>query len=177
MKKASILFGGLLAASIVLVSWNSLRTSEPEKEKMITPAKGGNSHVNGGGTLIEGDERSTFVFNAVQLPDGSVNGHLNYNFRAIDVEIKMDIDCIYFITPKRATISGIITQVKGPDVGVHVGGKAAVTVEDNGNGKGKDFIGELEIQPEPSDPNYVENLCPVDWGTFFAIDGNITVKQ
>lgn len=56
---------------------------------LTTRAAGGNQMANGGGTTVEGGEKSTFVFNAVKKSDGSVTGHLVYKIRVSNIGIKI----------------------------------------------------------------------------------------
>ena len=81
----------------------------------------GNPKATGGGTTEELGEKSTFSFNAVEKPDGSVSGHMLYNFRGGDVIIHMDIDCLN-ITGNSAKLSGVVTKVGGnPPAFIFVG--------------------------------------------------------
>lgn len=129
----------------------------------------GNPHVNGGGTTAEGGQVSTFVFNAVQLPDGSVNGHLNYKFRFADIDIRMDIDCMTLMG-NRATLKGTVTDVNGNVSSypfIFIGAQAAFTVQDNGQGRAApDLISDL-IFPAGCDANLA---------TYLPIRGNISIK-
>jgi hypothetical protein len=94
----------------------------------------GNPSATGGGTTQELGETSTFTFNAVQRPNGSVTGHLVYHIRAADLTIHMDIDCLS-ISGNTARLSGEVTHLQGdpPDY-VFVGQDAEFTVQDNGEG-------------------------------------------
>jgi hypothetical protein len=104
----------------------------------LTPAaaKGkGNPKATGGGTTIEGGEKSTFVFNAVQHKNGSVTGHLVYHFREANFSFRMKIDCLN-ITGNQATLSGVVTKVVGPAYSyIFVGQQGVFQVTDNGQGK------------------------------------------
>lgn len=77
----------------------------------IARAAGDNQMANGGGTTVEGGEKSTFVFNAVKKSDGSVTGHLIYLIRVSNITVKMDLDCVRFIGGNIAVLSGIVTEV------------------------------------------------------------------
>lgn len=143
-----------------------------QQSNITISAADGNPHANGGGTTIEGGKVSTFVFNAVQHSDGSVNGHLNYMFREADINIQMDIDCLD-INGNRATLSGTVTQVGGsatPPSYIFVGQRASFTVQDNGQGKGSapDLISDLFLFGGAS--------CANNWVTYLPISGNIDVK-
>jgi hypothetical protein len=158
----------ILAASILTVSLFSISAFTTTSK-----IKDGNAHANGGGTTIEGGKVSTFVFNAVELPDGSVQGHLNYQFRFGDVNIKMDLDCMS-ITGNRATLSGVVTEVGGkgtPPNYIFVGQRASFTVEDNGQGKNAspDMISDLILFGGAS--------CANNWPTYLPISGNIDIKE
>ena len=101
----------------------------------------GNPHANGGGTTIESGEKSTFVFNAVEQPDGSVTGHLVYQFRAFDFGFIMDIDCLQISgTGNQAVLSGVVTHLIGevpPEFSfIFVGAPATFGVRDSGEGQG-----------------------------------------
>src|SRR5215470_10249248 len=112
---------------IVLITFSMPVTSVAAK---------GNPSANGGGTTIEGGIKSTFVFNAVMLKNGSVNGHLVYHFREGTVTIYMKIDCLN-IMGNKAALSGTVTKLTGtPKPFEFVGQKAVFTVVDNGQGKG-----------------------------------------
>jgi hypothetical protein len=101
----------------------------------------GNPSANGGGTTIEGGEKSTFVFNAVEHPDGSVTGHLVYQFRTRDFGFIMDIDCLQISgSGNKAVLSGVVTHLIGevpPEYWfIFVGAPATFAVMDNGEGHG-----------------------------------------
>jgi hypothetical protein len=102
----------------------------------ISAAAKGNPSANGGGTTIEGGQKSTFVFNAVKQKNGSVNGHMVYHFRSSDLTIYMTINCLK-ITGNNAVLSGVVTKVTGTAPAyIFVGQKAVFKVVDNGQGKG-----------------------------------------
>lgn len=158
----------VLGASILTVSLLSVTAFTT-----LTKSKGGEAHVNGGGTTTEGGKVSTFVFNAVQQPDGSVNGHLNYMFRKGGLNIKMDIDCMK-INGDMATLSGVVTSVEGkgdPIPFVFVGQRASFTVEDNGQGSkaAPDMISDLIL--------YGGASCSDNWTPYLEISGNIDIKE
>jgi hypothetical protein len=156
----------LIVVSAFIAKHNTLSATKIS----VTSSNLGNRHVNGGGTTTESGKVSTFVFNAVELPDGTVNGHLNYMFRAGDLDIKMDIDCMS-INTNRATLSGTITDVTGNTAGypfVVVGAQASFTVQDNGNGNGGDLISDLIVGRTCAGGELV---------TYLPIKGNISIKQ
>ena len=130
----------------------------------------GNAHVNGGGTTTEGGEVSTFVFNAVDNGDG-VDGHLNYNFRSGNVDIKADIQCMN-IVGNRATLAGVVTSLN-TDITLpswmFVGQHVSFTVEDNGQGKNVDKISDLIFGSTVS--------CANNWVTYLPIKGNIDISE
>jgi hypothetical protein len=107
----------------------------------------GNPSATGGGTTEEGGETSTFTFNAVQRPNGSVTGHLVYSIRAVDLTIHMDIDCLS-ISGNTAKLSGKVTHIQGdpPDF-VFVGQDAVFAVQDNGEGSQAppDLFSDLDV--------------------------------
>jgi hypothetical protein len=94
----------------------------------------GNPRATGGGTTVELGEKSTFTFNAVQRPNGTVAGHMVYHFRGADNTIHMDIDCLS-IAGDSAKLSGVVTHVQGeaPPF-IFVGQDAVFTVVDSGEG-------------------------------------------
>lgn len=108
---------------------------------LMPVAAAGNPSANGGGTTFEKTStgillRSTFVFNAVKQKNGTVTGHLVYHFRAGNVTIYMDINCLK-ITGNSAALSGVVTKLTGtPQSFEFVGQKAVFKVVDNGQGKG-----------------------------------------
>ena len=130
----------------------------------------GNPSAHGGGTTIELGEKSTFTFNAVQHNDGSVNGHLEYQFRGGDITFHMDIDCLS-ITGNRATLSGTVTSVSGNTAGfpfIFEGASAAFTVQDNGQGN--------NASPDKISDVIFGGLCIGNYPTYLPISGNIQVK-
>ncbi len=132
----------------------------------------GNPSATGGGTTLELGDKSTFTFNAIQHGDGTVNGHMVYQFRGGDDGINMSIDCLNIIG-NQATLSGTVTQVTGtPPSFIFEGQKAVFKVEDNGQGAGAppDLISDVFLFPgatcHPSFP-----IVP-----YLPIDGNIQVR-
>ena len=139
---------------------------------ILPSAKNGNAHVNGGGTAIEGGAKSTFVFNAVELPDGTVNGHLHYNIRVSNVVFDMDITCMT-IDGNRATLYGTVTSVSdnAPSY-IYVGNTASFTVEDNGNGKSGDKISDVFLAVPGGAVS-----CSDNWNTYLPVSGNISISE
>ena len=135
----------------------------------------GNPHANGGGTTIEVGEKSTFVFNAVEHPDGSVTGHLVYQFRSAGFGFQMDIDCLA-IFDNSAVLSGVVTHLIGevpPEYSfIFVGAEAEFAVTDNGQGKNApaDLV---------SDVLFGSGVSCEDGGgePYLPISGNIQVSQ
>jgi hypothetical protein len=81
------------------------------------------------------------VFNAVEHPDGSVTGHLVYQFRTRDFGFIMDIDCLQISgSGNKAVLSGVVTHLIGevpPEYWfIFVGAPATFAVMDNGEGHG-----------------------------------------
>src|SRR6185503_2709271 len=109
----------------------------------------GNAHANGGGTVVEGGEKSTFAFNAVQQANGSVNGHLTYHFRLADVTFHMQNDCLKIVGNK-AVIAGTVTMVTGTSIPFIVpGARGVFQVQDNGEGSdaNPDLISDVVVYP------------------------------
>ncbi len=135
-------------------------------------APAGNARATGGGTTEEGGEKSTFVFNAIQNKNGTVNGHLVYNLRGLNSTIKMNIDCLT-IVGNNAIMSGVVTQVKedNPPAYIFVGQRAEFQVEDNGEGgdDAPDLISDLNLGPNAS----CNLIAPTP---YLPIDGNIQVQ-
>jgi hypothetical protein len=140
-----------------------------------TSAVGGNPHANGGGTTVEGGEKSTFVFNAVQQIDGSVVGHLTYHLRFADVTIHMQNDCLNFTSSNTAVISGTVTMVTGSTSFVP-GAHGVFVVRDNGEGNNAnpDLISDVFIDPNPLSTINCQNVTTLT--PYLPIDGNIDVK-
>ena len=144
----------------------------------LTTRAGGNQMANGGGTTVEGGEKSTFVFNAVKKSNGSVTGHLVYQIRVSNIGIKMDLDCVRFIGTNTAVLSGIVTEVSGDNIPfyIHVGSNAYFEVVDKGQGNDSapDLISDLffPIGAGSSNANCTNRRA----GTYLPISGNIQVK-
>ena len=145
---------------------------------LTTRAAGGNQMANGGGTTVEGGEKSTFVFNAVKKSDGSVTGHLVYVIRVSNITVKMDLDCVRFIGNKTAVLSGIVTEVSGDNIPfyIHVGSNAFFEVVDNGQGNdaNPDLISDLFFPVGTGSAN--ANCTNRRARTYLPISGNIQVK-
>jgi hypothetical protein len=93
-----------------------------------------NPRATGGGTTPELGETSTFTFNAVQRPNGTVGGHMVYHLRFADLTIHMQLDCLS-IAGNTAKLSGVVTHVQGdPPPFIFEGQDAVFTVVDNGEG-------------------------------------------
>lgn len=134
----------------------------------------GNPRATGGGTTLEGDEKTTFVFNAVlhKGKGGSVNGHLVYHFRAADISIEMTLDCLR-IVGSYAAMSGTVTKVTGPAPAfIFVGQKAVFGVLDNGEGADapSDSISDLFLFG-------AANCALQSPPPYLPIDGNIQVSE
>ena len=137
----------------------------------VAAQAGGNPKATGGGTTVELGQKSTFTLNAVQKPDGSVSGHMLYNFRGGDDVIHMDIDCLNIIGTS-AKLSGVVTSVQGnPPSYVFVGQHAVFTVTDNGQGgqAPPDLISDVILFPTAS---CTAAFTPIP---YLPIDGNIQV--
>ena len=144
----------------------------------LTTRAGGNQMANGGGTTVEGGEKSTFVFNAVKKSNGSVTGHLVYQIRVSNIGIKMDLDCVRFIGTNTAVLSGIVTEVSGDNIPfyIQVGSKAYFEVVDKGQGNdaAPDLISDLFFPIGAGSAN--ANCTNRRAGTYLPISGNIQVK-
>lgn len=106
--------------------------------------------ANGHGNLTVGDgELRTFSFHARRKKDGTVEGSLELHNRALGTRTHADIDCLRFISPTRAIMSGPITHTTNPVfvVGTH----GFFTVTDNGEGAG---------DPEDTISNYFAPVRP-----------------
>ncbi len=137
-----------------------------------TASASGNPRATGGGTAQEGTEKSTFTFNAIRHNNGTVNGHLVYQFRLGDFGIHMSIDCLNIID-NQATLSGTVTHVSGtPPAFIFVGQKAVFKVEDNGQGGGAppDLISDVFLFAGAT----CNNPFPV---VYLPVDGNIQVRD
>lgn len=131
----------------------------------------GNRRATGGGTTLELGEKSTFTFNAIEHKNGTVNGHLVYQFRGGDVGIHMRIDCLNIIL-NQATLSGTVTKVTGtPPAFIFEGQKGVFKVQDNGEGAAAppDLISDLFL--------FAGATCNVPFPfPYLPIDGNIQVN-
>jgi hypothetical protein len=158
--------------SIMLLSScdNTDSPTSPVENSQVALLKSG-ANASGGGTTVEGGEKSTFAFNAVQHKDGSVTGHLMYNIRGFDVSVHAKLDCIN-ISGNTAVCSGEIVKVDGEDLGfIFVGERVLFTVEDNGQGKNSlpDLFSDVFIGPNLDCDSGVP-------APYLPIDGNIQVK-
>lgn len=135
-------------------------------------ASNGNPRASGGGTTVELGEKSTFTFNAIQLKDGTVNGHLVYQIRGVDINIHMDIDCLNIIG-NQATLSGTVTKVTGTAPGfIFEGQKGVFKVVDNGEGGDAppDLISDVFL--------FANARCSVPFPfPYLPVDGNIQVSD
>jgi len=134
----------------------------------------GNAHANGGGTAVEGGEKSTFAFNAVQQADGSATGHLTYHFRLADVTFHMQNDCLKVIGNK-AVIAGTVTMVTGTSIPYIVqGARGVFQVQDNGEGSdaSPDLISDVIIYPL----GFMVDCMVVPPNPYLPIEGNVSVK-
>jgi hypothetical protein len=106
--------------------------------------------ANGHGNLPVGDgELRTFSFHARLKKDGTVEGSVQLYNRALDSRIHADIDCLRFISPNRAIMSGPIRHSTNPVFVVGTHGFFIVT--DNGEGAG---------DPEDTISNYFGPVRP-----------------
>ena len=176
MKKMSIAVPTALSALLLLAcqepatSPTGVRVSD-QLGVRANGASQGNPRATGGGTTEELGEKSTFVFNAVQHKDGTVNGHLIYKLRGADVSIHMDIDCLNIIG-NQATMSGTVTKVTGDAPAfIFEGQRAVFKAQDNGEGgdAAPDLISDLFLFTGAT----CNNPFPVP---YLPIDGNIQVS-
>ncbi len=147
----------------------SKQQSTPASLNSTSPE--GNATVNGGGTTVEGGLKSTFVFNAVRHADGSVNGHLVYQFRGGNLRLMLNITCMT-ITGNRATLYGTVDAVSGTNIPTYifVGQKAIFSVVDNGQGNAAqpDQISDVILGSGVS--------CGEMVTTYLPVSGNIHIK-
>jgi len=175
VKKFSLITVPLVVSGLVVLGCQAPQSNPLEVGLSgISASRGGpngNPSANGGGTALEGTEKSTFTFNAIQHDDGSVNGHLVYQFRLADLRIQMDIDCLNIIGT-RAALSGVVTDVTGePPSYIFVGQHAVFTVQDNGEGHDAppDLFSDVILFPAAT----CHNPFPVP---YIAMDGNVQVN-
>lgn len=129
-------------------------------------------HAVGGGRYEEDGATSTFAFYALGRSNDRVSGDFVYDYRAGNLLIKMDIDCLRVIGNK-AVMSGSVTSVRGSDPPpvLFVGARGIFQVE--ANSESPDRFSNLRLVPPTSD---------VTCRTFnprlvFLIRGNILVRQ
>ena len=129
-------------------------------------ASGHANFINAAGQLVQR------TFHARQKTDGDVYGDFVQHNTATGVMVKGDIDCLFFLGPTQAAMSGKIRE--HPDVTL-IGRTAIFRVGDNGEGSNAppDEISGLNIQGSGS---------PLDCKTFVnpfftpIESGNIQVK-
>lgn len=135
----------------------------------------GNAHATGGGTFTEDGERSTFTFNAIQLPDGTVAGHFVYVYRAADILLRATVDCLD-IRGNVAVIGGRTSQevVVGGTWVIPEGTQIVFAVEDNGEGgdAAPDRVSNVRVDTSYEGPTCRET---VDRLPLWPIDGNVQV--
>ena len=134
----------------------------------------GNPSANGGGTTIEGGEKSTFVFNAVEHPDGSVTGHLVYRFVRPVLGFKWTSTASQSLTILRCSrvVTHLIGEVPPEFSFIFVGAEAVFSVTDNGQGKNApaDLVSDVFVFSGAS--------CLTGGGEpYLPISGNIQVRQ
>ena len=177
MKKIYSIAVPAALSALVLLACQETPTSPvqgPASDQLRISANGassGNPRATGGGTTEELGEKSTFTFNAIQHKDGTVNGHMVYQFRFADLGIHMEIDCLNIIG-NQATLSGTVTQVTGDAPSfIFVGQKAVFKVQDNGEGGDAppDLISDVFL--------FASATCNVPFpAPYLPIDGNIQVS-
>lgn len=163
----------VISTSVLILSFTIDATKKDGQKNIPTILQEGNRQVNGGGTAIEGGKVSTFVFNAVEFEDGTVTGHLVYNWRLGSIYQEMEIDCMR-IAGNRATLSGVITTIRGDNSSypfIVEGSRVSFTIEDNGNGVsgGPDKISDFIYGNTASCANY--------WNPYIPIKGNISIND
>ena len=89
-------------------------------------------YASGHGNLITEGKLRTFTFHARELNNGRVVGSLVLKNRGLGARAKAKIDCLD-INGNQATMSGVITQVRGADQSL-IGDEVWFRVEDNGEG-------------------------------------------
>lgn len=131
------------------------------------PSASGHANV----TLASGALR-TFSFHARVMPDGTVDGEYENHNRFLGASNHGDVDCLRFIPPNRAVMSGTIRRTNNP--GATPGGRTIFTVEDNGEGASDppDRVSQLILLP----PGSNQDCTNVTNTTSIAIEGgNIRV--
>ncbi len=88
--------------------------------------------ASGHGNLIVEGERRTFSFHARELKNGKVIVSIVLKKRNLRIRTKAKIDCLD-IVGNQATMSGVITQVRGADQSF-IGDEVWFRVQDNGEG-------------------------------------------
>ena len=130
-------------------------------------------------TAEEAGARSTFVFNAVKKSDGTVQGHLVYQVRALPVTIMMELACLV-VEGNVATMSGVFTKVSEEFPGfIFVGQEGSFQVVDNGQGvdAALDLYSDLALGPGPSGPNVcTEYEANGNAPAYIPVSGNIQVR-
>jgi hypothetical protein len=156
----------------------------------IMPATAaGNARATGGGTFEEENftgevGKSTFTFNAIQHTNGSVSGHLEYNFRGIDVTFKAKIDCLD-ISGNQAVIGGRISKAAtielpdGSTLEIPKGTQVVFAVADNGQGGGAspDLVSDVRVDVLFEGPDcHQPSPAPIPRVPTHPISGNIQVQ-
>jgi len=125
--------------------------------------------ATGAGHSGAGDERRTFSFSAVTLPDGSATGSAQLFARGFPAKVHMEVTCIR-VQGNVAYISGLNTSA---DPAVFEGIYAIFAVEDNGEGGVVDRI----TQFHPAATQNAEACLTESPGDFFPIEkGNVQVR-
>lgn len=133
-------------------------------------------YASGHGNLIEEGDLRTFSFHAKELKNDKVVGSLVLKNRNLGVRVKAKIDCLFIENGNQATMSGVLTQVRGADQNL-LGDEIWFRVQDNGEGfrNTGDRITLLLVEEDnPPDPDE----CTIDLGEDLQNigAGNIQVK-
>ncbi len=144
-------------------------------------AGGPGPSANGHGNLLLDYELRTFSFHAREFKDGSVEGSFELKNREQGVRIHAEIDCLLIddIDDHIATMSGVITQVRGDDV-IMLNDIVWFRVKDNGEGS-VNYPDEItlvlvEINPEPELEILCDGTPAINNPLKEIIAGNIQVK-
>ena len=132
--------------------------------------------ASGHGNLIIDGERRTFSFHARELKNSRVIGSLVLKNRSLGIRAKAKIDCLFIENGNQATMSGVITQVKGTDPSF-IDDEVLFRVEDNGEGfrNTTDRI-TLVLVEEDTPPDPDECTKDIDLELENILGGNIQVN-
>jgi hypothetical protein len=91
---------------------------EPDEAGLSLAAGGVAASLIGSGSHIrigaEGEELTTFAFNAIRRVDGTATGQWQYHFRAAGFSMHGDVTCLT-ISGNEAWVGGTVLEVTSPD--------------------------------------------------------------